>query len=482
MPTTAGSLRAPGPFLERRKRVKRKRRQVSILCLFACSFLLRASAQEHPYALSGTLVTPNGIVPHGRILIASGSIQAVGADIVVPPGTPVVETGGVIFPDLIDTHNHLIWNVFPHGKPAVPVGDRYDWQAMRDQVAKLARPESVMIERGNACDMERFAEVKAMIGGATSVVGSYAPKNADPHANECVRGLARNLDAFSGLYSPALNSEPLAYEVFPFEMPYQKAQAIRDAMASGKLKALLLHVAEGKDASASREFAMLEADGFLRPGVSIIHGVALDDAAFHEMARNGVGLIWSPHSNIALYGVTAKVASAKAAGVTIAIAPDWSPSGSNGMTEELHYAFAWNARQKQPVFAPSDFVDMATRIPALLAAGDKIGTLAAGYVADLVVLPRRGDSAPRSLVDAQSGSIRLVVVGAKPMLGDPVLMRALVPSERLESLKVCGYDKSLNFRDDLGGQSFHEIEQHLTKELRRLNLPLADVADCARAR
>lgn len=461
--------------------MKRKSRQIWFLCLLAFAFMVAASlhAEEHPYALSGTLVTPIGIVPHGTILIASGTIQAIGADIVVPSGTPVVETDGVIFPGLIDTHNHLIWNVFPRWKPAEPVGDRYDWQAMRDYVAKLAGPEKVMVERGNVCDMERFAEVKAMLGGATSVVGSYSPKNADPHANECVRGLARNLDVFSGLYSPTLNSEPLAYEVFPFEMPYLKAEAIREAMASGKIKALLIHVAEGKDASSAREFTMLKADGFVRPGVSIIHGVSLEDAAFHEMARNGVSLIWSPHSNISLYGVTANVASAKAAGVTIAIAPDWSPSGTNGMTEELQYAYRWNARQRPPVFTPSDFVDMATRNPALLAgAGDKIGALAVGYAADLVVLPRRDGPAPVALVEAQPGSIRLVVVGGKPMLGDRDLMSALLPSERLELLKVCSNAKSLNIRDDLGGQSFNELAEHLRKELRRLNLSLADLADC----
>jgi hypothetical protein len=31
--------------------------------------------------------------------------------------------------------------------------------------------------------------------------------------------------------------------------------------------------------------------------------------------------------------------------LTIAIAPDWSPSGSNGMVEELQYASQWNGQQ-----------------------------------------------------------------------------------------------------------------------------------------
>jgi hypothetical protein len=84
-----------------------------------------------------------------------------------------------------------------------------------------------------------------------------------------------------------------------------------------------------------------------------------------------------------------------------------------------------------------------------------------------------------ALVDAQPGSIKLVIVGGKPMLGDPALMGSLVPSKNLESLKVCSYHKSLNIRDDIGGQSFTELEEHLTKELQRLNLSLSDLADCA---
>ena len=75
-----------------------------------------------------------------------------------------------------------------------------------------------------------------------------------------------------------MNAEPVDYEVFYFEIPTTKAQTIRDSLSSGKLKALPIHVSEGQDASAAREYRMLRASGFLRPGVSIIHGVGLQKA------------------------------------------------------------------------------------------------------------------------------------------------------------------------------------------------------------
>jgi hypothetical protein len=91
--------------------------------------------------------------------------------------------------------------------------------------------------------------------------------------------------------------------------------AITKALDNHDLTAFIVHLAEGKpnDPNAAREFRMLRARGFLRPGLSIIHGTALRLADFQELARAGVGLIWSPRSNIELYGDTTDVRSAKLA-------------------------------------------------------------------------------------------------------------------------------------------------------------------------
>ena len=147
---------------------------------------------------------------------------------------------------------------------------------------------------------DRFGEIKAIVGGATSVVGSLTPtpKTDD---NACIEGLARNLDNYSGFDGAVLNHETLRYEVFPFEMKLGDAVQVRADLDSGKLRAFVIHVAEGKptDAASAREFKMLAKrdDGFLRHGVSIIHGVALGKADFVQMASADMGLIWSPRSN-----------------------------------------------------------------------------------------------------------------------------------------------------------------------------------------
>jgi cytosine/adenosine deaminase-related metal-dependent hydrolase len=223
---------------------------------------------------------------------------------------------------------------------------------------------------------------------------------------------------------------------------------------------------------------MLKAAGMVRPGVSVIHGVALVAADFQEMASNRLGLVWSPRSNFELYDKTTDVAAAKAANVMVAIAPDWSPSGSNNLLEELRYIHSGTSPVPK-VFTDAELVQMVTSNPAKLAgASERIGALTPGMMADIGVLPKRGNSALMALLDAEPGTIKLVIVGGQPILGEPALMHQLLPGRKLDSLMVCKKEKSLNIADDVEGKTWHQIVKRLTDELQRENLSLADLQEC----
>src|SRR5262249_39413363 len=103
----------------------------------------------------------------------------------------------------------------------------------------------------------------------------------------------------------------------------------------------LLHLSEGTDAAARSHFQALKgSDGkwALSDKLAGIHSVALTPADFDIMAANGAAMVWSPLSNLLLYGKTADVAAAKAAGLRIGLGPDWSPSGSKNLLGELKVA------------------------------------------------------------------------------------------------------------------------------------------------
>jgi 5-methylthioadenosine/S-adenosylhomocysteine deaminase len=439
-----------------------------LLCLLLL-FSVAASAQQAPVALEGTLVTPQDVIPHGIVLMQNGKITASGVGVKVPTGTKVAHMEGVIAPGFIDLHNHLTYNVFPRWKPIEEFGSRYDWQQKPVYNVLLSAPYAGMVKLGMACDMERYAEIKAITEGETSLVGGLQ--------QSCSNGLARNLD-----YDPELGASTgkIIYNVFPFQMSEQQLAEAKTALGATPRGSLLIHVAEGgpNDASASREFTMLKGRGLLLPGVSVIHGVGIKPENFVEMAKAGVGFVWSPRSNIELYGDTARVAAAKAAGVQMAIAPDWSPTGSDGTLGELNYASRWNQGQAPPPTPPllteRDLVLMATATPAAMVnLSGQVGSLAAGNAADLIVVRQSGDDAYWSLTHTAPQDLELVVIGGQAIYGDAVLMKQMGVTHG-EDFELCGTKKTIV----LTGTSLADTEKALSHAMNQFGRTLAPLSEC----
>jgi cytosine/adenosine deaminase-related metal-dependent hydrolase len=437
--------------------------------------------------LKGTVVTPIDVLKDGFVSISGSKILQVGSSSEHPPSS-AVDTESFIFPGLIDLHDHITWNLLPRWKPNELFNNRYEWQQRIAYKIALDGPHA-KLDHDLACDADRFGEIKAIVGGSTSVVGSLAPtpKTSD---NACIEGLARNLDVYSGFDGATLNQEKLRYEVFPFEMKLSDAAQVRADLDSGKLNAFLVHVGEGKpsDAASAREFKMLTKrdDGYLLPGVSVIHGVALGKTEFEQMAAAKVGLIWSPRSNIELYGATTDIRSAHEAGVMIALAPDWSPSGSDGMVEELEYAATWLASQSPLVFkndSDKELVKMATLYAAQLARVDKeVGSLSPGLYADLLLIRKSSSDPYQALLHASPNQVRLVVIGGAPVYGDPDLMKQLLPRRQLETITVCGEPKVLYIEPIRGipetQKTFKQISQELESKLSSWGTSLSELAPC----
>jgi 5-methylthioadenosine/S-adenosylhomocysteine deaminase len=454
----------------------------------AVSQALSSTATENisnRYALKGTLVTPTEIIPGGTLFVVGDRIEALEKDIKLPSSVKIIETNAFIYPGLIDLHNHITWNFLPHWKAGETFNNRYEWQVRNAYLVALKGPHDQFVapsprsssQEDLACDANRYGEVKAIIGGATSVADSLG-------ADDCVKELVRNLDSYSGLYPPG-TSEKLWNKVFPLELSNDEVRDINQGLADSH-HALVAHLAEGKqrDASSAREFVMFKARGFLRDGVSIIHGVALSPSDFKEMASNRVGLIWSPRSNIEMYGETTNVRTAKASGVKIALAPDWSPTGSDGVLEELTYAAAWNSAQNPRVFTEAELVKMVTIYPAELAKlDDKIGSLAPQHFADLLVVRSDMHDPYRALLSASPTDVRLVVIGGNAIYGDEDLMHSLAPLAEFESVRVCDATKLLSLASEKTVQpkppkAWTDTVAALRKALKASGLTLSELASC----
>ena len=165
--------------------------------------------------------------------------------------------------------------------------------------------------------------------------------------------------------------------------------------------------------------------------MNIIHGVGMDGGDFAHAAQNGVSIVWSPMSNLLLYGETLDVVSAMSAGVNVSMGTDWSPTGSKHMLDELKIARRYlNAFEPQGrMVTDKHLVDMATINAARgLGLQNTAGAIGYGKLADLVAIKVDNTSNRRGalyskLVWATQKDVALTVVHGMPVYGELAAMK-----------------------------------------------------------
>ena len=115
-------------------------------------------------------------------------------------------------------------------------------------------------------------------------------------------------------------------------------------------------------------------------------------------------MVWSPFSNLLLYGDTADVARARQEGVLMALGSDWSPTGSKNLLAELKVA-RMVSEDAGDVFKARELVSMATINPARMLKWEAaLGSIEAGKRADLLVIDDRQGEPYDHLIAARESS------------------------------------------------------------------------------
>jgi cytosine/adenosine deaminase-related metal-dependent hydrolase len=431
--------------------------------------------------LKGDVVTPNGVIASGWLHIEQGKIVEISTARPNVRAAVVLETEDFIFPGFVDLHNHPMYNMLERWQPGRTYDNRYKWRSGDAGYDAAIRIPQAAIVADHFCDIDEYVEVKALAGGTTTIVGTSKPSKLS-NMPECIRGLARNLDWYTGFYGDAIGTEPVrnAIGITPLDMKAEQLAQYRNDLASGKARLLLIHIAEGKrsDAESQGEFGQLVDSGLLSDRTAIVHGVALGSRELSRMAKAGTALVWSPRSNFELYGETADIREATRLGVSVALAPDWSPSGSTNMLAELRYAWALSKDRLNGAIPPRQLFDMATSIPARIAGiDDKVGAIAVGRYADLFLLRRNSAAdAYTNLVAAPPPDVSLSMVGGVPVYGQAERLSQLGVTER-EAVSVCGTRRELN-KATLTSRSLTDVMTRLRQALRVYKVPLGPLAEC----
>jgi cytosine/adenosine deaminase-related metal-dependent hydrolase len=304
---------------------------------------------------------------------------------------------------------------------------------------------------------------------------------------ECIKGLARNLDWHTGFHGTEIGKEPVVniLGITPDDFRNAKPEEVAK-VKMGEAELFTIHIAEGKagDPQTRTELGLLKDAGLLTNRTAIIHGVALTGDDFKAMAKAGASLVWSPRSNMVLYGETADVLGALRAGVRVAIAPDWSPTGSDSLLDELAFAASLMRARKETepakTLSSKQLFEMATRVPAEIARIDKqVGSLVPGLRADLFVLKNERVRDPYdALVQTGAAGITLVLVEGVPVYGDAASLNGLNVG-RTEQLSVCGIAKAVNSQS-LGGGSLADVARRIGNVLSANGSALAPLVELCR--
>ncbi|MEX1362671.1 MAG: amidohydrolase family protein, partial [Nannocystaceae bacterium] len=408
--------------------------------------------------LQGTVLAGFDVYENGEVLVdgsdPNGQILCVGCDCGATAegqaATVVACEQGVISPGLINPHDHITFTLSqpqPHGVERYD--HRHEWRLGLDGATELNTfPGSNSSREGVL-----YGELRMLMGGATSISGSVGGANAS--------GLLRNLDRAE--LTEGLVGVDVNYRTFPLgdsngtlldmgcEYPFI------DGSFNLADDIYMPHIAEGINAEARNEFACLSGapggEDLIESNTSVIHGIGMQAVDIDIMGQDGAMLVWSPRSNVDLYGITADITTYRNLGVRIALGTDWTASGSMNMLRELACADDFNQRHLGGAFSDLELWLMSTYwAAASQGADDQIGLIREGHIADLAIFDGSTAAAYRAVIEGDPSSVALVLRGGQPLHGDATLIESLVPGDpgSCETLDVCGVDKRLCAQLDAG--------------------------------
>lgn len=423
-------------------------------------------------AMRGRIVTMDEhytTLDPGVLYVDAGSITAA-QDAAAPPpagfdNVAVVDVQGTVFPGLIELHNHLAYDALSLWDVPEKYANRGQWGGVSDYRRLISGPMKVLGPDPELMPaVVRYVECKALVAGTTTSQGIELYSNQD--SEHYYRGSIRNVEKTDDPQLPA--ATPKIGDVDATD-----AQKFLRRIKSKPC--FLLHLAEGIDQTARNHFLALNLGGddwALADSFAGIHCAGLVAEDFAVLARYGASMVWSPLSNMLLYGDTAKIKAAKQEGVKIGLGADWSPSGSKNLLGELKAA-RLAADAAGAGISDQELVAMATRTAAQILKWHKaLGTLEQTKRADLLVLHGEDGDPYQQLLRADERDLTLVMVGGVPRYGTRSLVTRL-GGEGLEAVRVAGRQRVLNLREEtadpiVGTIPFSDAKQRLTDALKNL--------------
>ncbi len=457
---------------------------------------------SRPLLLRGKVVQPDGSAVDRYVLVRDGVIEAVSRR--RPPLTDdamLVQTGpnDWIFPGLIDLHTHTGYNVLPiwdyqtkYKKPYF--GNRFNWRRDADyknDISKLFSDVKALVPQ-NRNLIPAFAEIQAIAGGTTVLQeDGDLDRQMGGDGNPLIcrgTGVPGDLGLTGKVLSVVDFFEPDSKTPLQVNLKTDfndKTKTIIGEYATNRptLQATLVHLAEGRsgfgddvpgvDPYTRLEFealmahpSMQDAGAVRSSALTLIHGCGIDvrnPAHIQFLRDRNISVIWSPVSNLLLYGDTLEMEALVTAGINVALGSDWSPSGSKHIWDEAKNA-KYFFEAIGSIVSDHQVFQMVTTGAARCLGIDTVGRIAPGCLADFFILrsPLESDNAMEVFFKTEDRDVRAVIIGGRPIYGargffEPFVGLELQNLPRVEGTAV--KNKVLHLPEHVGVQVEGGIDQ-----------------------
>lgn len=408
--------------------------------------------------LHGKIVQADGTYKKGYLTVENDTIISIQKN--KPRLTPnlmedaiFIQTKGFIFPGLIDLHTHTTYNILPLWENAQSqFENRFGWRedshyrtVFREAYRALTDPQN---EDRFKKSLLLFDELQAACGGTTLIQES---RSLDSETDDFAkRILIRGTDYIEDLGLNNGKKILSVIDLFDYRktippVPKKSLESFGKWREKGVLQAFIPHLAEGRtgflrdhgyDEYSRREFEAFRTHAlFSNPEntpklpIALVHSSGIDpknDAHIEFLKTWNMGIIWSPVSNLLLYGDTLDVETLLQKGIPIALGSDWSPSGSKHVLDEARLA-RFYLKTIQANVSDVEIFQMMTVQSAKLINHPRLGELKEGNLADLLIFEdpqdSKNDTPMEVLFNTPVEHIRLVMMGGKAIYGEKELMQ-----------------------------------------------------------
>lgn len=298
----------------------------------------------------------------------------------------------LIFPGMINAHEHLHVNAVPPLRTAAPFPNSYAWIAAFQ--AHFKEPAVAAALQVSKALRLRHGALKNLLAG-TTCVAHHDPWHPALDAMDFPVALLRDYGWSYALGWPGYGPPvPSSFAATPADRPW------------------LIHLAEGTDATAQAELDQLDRLGCLAANSVLVHGVGLRKRDVDRVIASGAAVVWCPTSNRTLLGRSLDPRRLCAAG-RLALGSDSRLSGARDLLDEMRGVVA------RGELGPAQLLELVTTAAARILRLPGRGSLAPGARADLVIVEDRGGDAESSLAGIRRSDIRAVVRDGVPRIADP---------------------------------------------------------------